>query len=69
MNDNSHAADQREMGKLHNDVAKKLRDLIENGETERRAGKDVKIPVTAAMLGAPLEEQFPDSEFFLLTRS
>jgi hypothetical protein len=39
-----------EMAGLHDDVAKKLRTLIADGETEVRAGKEIKRPVSAAVL-------------------
>jgi hypothetical protein len=38
------------MGTLHDELAKKLTDAIKNGETVIKAGEEVRVPVTAAML-------------------
>jgi hypothetical protein len=45
------SATQSEMDGLHDEVAKKLREVIKEGETVQKAGKEVKVPVSAAMLG------------------
>jgi hypothetical protein len=54
MSGTDHAAKKDEMGLLHDEVAKKLRKVIKEGETEYKAGKKVKVPVSAAMLGVAI---------------
>jgi hypothetical protein len=39
------------MADLHEALANKLTDLIENGEEVQRAGETVKVPASAALLG------------------
>jgi hypothetical protein len=39
------------MDSLHDEVAKKLREVIKEGEIVQKAGKNVVVPVSAAMLG------------------
>jgi hypothetical protein len=48
------AAKKDEMSQLHDEVARKLRKVIKDGETEIKAGKEVKVPVSAAMLGVAI---------------
>ena len=50
MSDKQTAAPKTEMDALHDDLARKLRTLIEEGETGMRAGEPVKRPVSAAVL-------------------
>jgi hypothetical protein len=45
-----HAAKSTEMGKLHDQLAKELAELIKNGETIIVAGKPRKIKASAAIL-------------------
>jgi hypothetical protein len=54
MNGTKGAAKKDEMGQLHDEVARKLRKVIKEGETEIKAGKEVKVPVSAAMLGVAI---------------
>jgi hypothetical protein len=54
MNGTKGAAKKDEMGLLHDEVARKLRKVIKEGETEIKAGKEVKVPVSAAMLGVAI---------------
>jgi hypothetical protein len=50
MNSTKGAAKRSDMGELHDALARKLTDVIKNGEPTIRGGEEIRVPVTAAML-------------------
>jgi hypothetical protein len=47
----SKKATSEEMGTLHDELAKKLTDIVKNGETVIKAGEPHRVPASAALLG------------------